>query len=136
MLKPLHAVAHENPVHPGTPDVDCSLGWLELKEDDITVEGTVPLRHLTPQQKLFLHMRRRAGGLAVLLVRVFRGQRQSWFVLDGLLAMVAQDRTLDWWQNQSYKWWPRIPGPGELVACLQEISLRARSSTSVDNVKV
>ena len=30
-LRSLHAVAVENPVHPGTPDINYSEGWIEAK---------------------------------------------------------------------------------------------------------
>lgn len=72
MLKPQHAFAVENPVLPGTPDVNCTLGWIELKSVDKPKRETskVNLDHFTAQQRVFLMKRWKAEpGSAWLLVK-------------------------------------------------------------------
>lgn len=64
-LRPYDAVAVENPVHPGTPDINYAEGWIELK---VVRDPAAPIPHFTPQQRVFLYRRSRAGGRAHLLV--------------------------------------------------------------------
>lgn len=65
LLSPLNAFAVENPVCPGTPDVCCVAGWLELKvtkwprRADSRV--VVDLRN---EQKIWLRKWRKHGGRA------------------------------------------------------------------------
>ena len=49
----------ENPLLPGTPDVNCTKGWIELKQCDKWPGGDASLRvkHFTPQQKVWLRRR-------------------------------------------------------------------------------
>lgn len=82
ILKPLHAIAVENPVHPGTPDINFAGGWLECKELDAWPKDpdvVVPVPHFTPQQRLFLKQRNKAGEFADVLLKVGR----SWFLIYG-----------------------------------------------------
>lgn len=84
-LKPLHAIRVENPCHPGTPDVDTARGWIELKQvDSWPKRASTPLRlpHFTPQQKIWLDKRTRAGGRCWVLVQVER----EYFLLSGATA--------------------------------------------------
>lgn len=79
-LKTLDAVSIENPVHPGTPDVNYTEGWLELKwARRWPKNASTPLRmdHFTPQQKIWLQRRARKGGTAFLLLNV----EQDWLLL-------------------------------------------------------
>lgn len=72
-LKPVDAVAVENPVYPGTPDVNYIDGWLELKwlrRWPKKEETIVRLEHYTPQQRLWLRRRTLRGGRAFLLLQV------------------------------------------------------------------
>lgn len=73
LLAGLHPVRIENAVAMGTPDVNCSLGWIELKqveEKDIPKRETTLLRldHYTPEQRIFQLKRARAGGPCWLLL--------------------------------------------------------------------
>lgn len=72
-LKSLDAHSVENPCRPGTPDINFVEGWMELKwaKKWPTREGT-PFRceHFTPQQRVWLLARRRAGGRAFVLLQV------------------------------------------------------------------
>jgi hypothetical protein len=73
-LAGLDPVSVENPAHPGTPDVNHTGGWLELKRVDAwPARPGSPLRlpHFTPQQRVWLRRRcaSRPRG-ACLLLRV------------------------------------------------------------------
>jgi len=84
-LKPWDAVAVENPAHPGTPDVNYADGWIELKKIASWPKRettTVQLPHFTPQQRIWLSRRARAGGTVWVLLQV----GQEWLLFDGVVA--------------------------------------------------
>lgn len=83
-LRPLHAVPVENPALPGTPDVNYIDGWIELKQLPRwpTSGNIVKVRHFTPQQRLFLRLRRAKNGKAWVLLRV----KLEWLLFDGAVA--------------------------------------------------
>lgn len=84
-LRPLDAISVENPVYPGTPDVNYIGGWLELKWlRDWPKRATSPVAipHFTPQQRAWLKRRWLRGGDAFLLLQVGKG----WYLLDGNIA--------------------------------------------------
>ncbi len=74
----------ENSAYPGTPDVNCTEGWIELKKilSWPVKKGIVQLPHFTPQQRVWLQRRWVRGGGAWLLLQVGR----SWLLFDGLTA--------------------------------------------------
>ena len=79
ILRSLHAVSIENGVGVGTPDVNCSWGWLELKQvEDWPARPETPVRieHFTMQQKVFHRLRRRAGGNSCVLIHI----KGEWFL--------------------------------------------------------
>ncbi len=85
----LDPVRVENPIHPGTPDVNLCTGiWIELK----CIAGwpareshLVRIPHFTPQQRVFLCRRwKYAPGSMFLLLEV-RAARQ-WLLFDGDVA--------------------------------------------------
>jgi hypothetical protein len=80
-LRPLHAVAVENPVCPGTPDVNLAGGWIELKALDGFVHQSkiVKIPIFTPQQRIWLERRARAGEACYLLLAV----GEDCLLLDG-----------------------------------------------------
>jgi hypothetical protein len=91
-LRGLDPISIENPVHPGTPDLNYVEGFVELKIVEKWPErATTILRlpHFTPQQRVWLTRRVRAGGRAFLLLRVgsewllFRGDRAAEIVGRG-----------------------------------------------------
>jgi hypothetical protein len=81
-LKSLHAVSVENGCGLGTPDVNCVSGWLELKSIEgwpVRPDTPVKIEHLSQDQRVWLLMRRRAGGRAWLLLKV----ADDWLLFDG-----------------------------------------------------
>jgi hypothetical protein len=81
----------ENPIAPGTPDVNYSIngtdGWVELKEIDRWPKrpGTpVRIPHYTPQQRLWIRRRVLAGGRAFVLLRV--NESMTYLLLPGAWA--------------------------------------------------
>lgn len=82
----LHPIRVENPIHPGTPDVNVVNGaWIELKSMEAwPVKPTTVFRipHYTPQQRVWLYERWRAGGACFLLLEV----QDEWFLYDGDFA--------------------------------------------------
>ncbi len=85
-LRELDAVAVENRVYPGTPDVNYVEGWVELKWlprwPKGSEEAPVRVKHFTPQQRVWLKRRWRKGGNAYLLLQAGR----DWLLFDGLTA--------------------------------------------------
>jgi hypothetical protein len=85
-LRSLDAVAVENKVYPGTPDVNYSVGWVELKWLPRWPKGSdqspVRVKHFTPQQRVWLKRRWRKGFHAYLLLQVGR----EWLLFDGETA--------------------------------------------------
>lgn len=125
LLKPLHAVSVENGLcHPGTPDVNCTLGWIELKATNdwpVRATSTVRLDHgLSPQQRIWLLRRRRAGGNAWVLVTVAR----DWLLFDGAVAAHVLGRVtrLELTEAAIRIWEGRTPTSEELIRCLRETS--------------
>lgn len=85
----LDPVRVENPIYPGTPDVNlCDGRWLELKCIEAwPARAATPVRipHYTPQQRVWLYRRwRYAPGSTLLLLEV-RAEDQ-WLLFDGDIA--------------------------------------------------
>lgn len=85
----LDPVRVENPIHPGTPDVNlCHGHWIELKSIPkwpVYASTCVQIRHFTPQQRVWLFRRwKYAPGSTYLLLEV-RAARQ-WLLFDGDVA--------------------------------------------------
>lgn len=85
----LDPVRIENPIHPGTPDVNlCDGRWIELKcipgwpARESTV---VRIAHYTPQQRVWLYRRwKYAPGSTLLLLEVC--SERQWLLFDGDVA--------------------------------------------------
>lgn len=85
----LDPVRVENPIHPGTPDVNLADGrWIELKcipAWPVRVDSIVRIAHFTPQQRVWLYQRwTYAPGSTLLLLEV-RAVDQ-WLLFDGDVA--------------------------------------------------
>ncbi len=84
-LADLHAVAVENPVMPGTPDVNYVEGWLELKCLSRWPRGEeTPVRvpHFRREQRIWIRRRALRGGRVHVLLQVER----DWLLLPGQWA--------------------------------------------------
>jgi len=94
----LDPVRVENPIHPGTPDVNLANGfWVELKTiARWPARDTLLLRikHFTPQQRVWLYRRwKYAPGSTYLLLEV-RSERQ-WLLFDGDVAAKIVGRSTE-----------------------------------------
>lgn len=83
----LDPVRVENPIHPGTPDVNLKNGvWIELKAMAAWPirPGTVfKIPHYTPQQRVWLYRRWRAAGAKCFLLLLVQ---REWLLFDGDVA--------------------------------------------------
>jgi len=102
----LDAVAVENPIFPGTPDVNYLHGWVELKwirSWPKNPETPVRLKRYTNSQKLWIRRRTLAGGKAFLLVQC----KREWFLfkhpetmeIDGTPRQNFYDKAYRIWRN-------------------------------------
>jgi hypothetical protein len=85
----LDPVRVENPIHPGTPDVNLSSGsWIELKTLPCAPSPSsrkLRIPHFTPQQRVFLYRRWKfAPGTTHLLLEL--RAEQQWLLFDGDVA--------------------------------------------------
>lgn len=118
LLRTLDPVRVENPMNPGTPDVNITSGWIELKFAERWPPRGGPLRleHFTKQQKVWLTKRRLRGGLAFLLLKVGEGE---WLLFDGAVAARYLGTAT---QDQLYRLvvarWTRKPTEGEICTWL------------------
>lgn len=121
-LRELDAVSIENGVGIGTPDVNYVGGWLELKHLDAWPERAstvVECDLFTPQQRVFILRRVRAGGRADVLLKVGR-TRPDWVLLPGAWAAqhLGSEPRRVLVDNCLGAWCGRLVGE-ELVACLK-----------------
>ena len=105
-------ISVENPVYPGTPDVNYKGGWIELKRrvnfsrSPGHADRIVTCSHFTKEQKVWLFRRWRAGGRAHLLWQI----GTEWFLFDGVTAhevvgscteQVLRERALVVWKGNA-----------------------------------
>lgn len=86
-LASLDAVAIENKVGPGTPDIEYIGGWIECKQMDrwpkVPVDKPILLKHpLSKEQRLWAIRRARAGGRTWVLLQV----GNEWLLFTGPVA--------------------------------------------------
>lgn len=85
----LDPVRVENPIHPGTPDVNFATGqWMELKRlPKAPSRTTTRLRipHYTPQQRVWLYRRWKYSPGSTLLLLEIHSEGQ-WLLFDGDVA--------------------------------------------------
>lgn len=124
LLRPLDACAVENRADPGTPDVNCVVGWIELKQvPRWPARASTPLRvpTFTSQQRAWLRDRRAAGGGAWVLLRV----GTDWLLLQGEVAAAHLGTTTKAQLTAvAVAYWPAHLNTEELLLCLT----RARRS--------
>ena len=108
----------ENRVNVGTPDVNYVHGWIELKYTKRWPPKGGPLRveHFTREQRAWLVRRRRAGGLAFLLLKV---GKDEWLLFDGAIAAaLLGDSTREELYQACRARWTRKPKKQEISLCL------------------
>jgi hypothetical protein len=84
-LRSLDAIGVENPVYPGTPDVNYVEGWLELKwlrAWPVNPNTVVTIEHYTQQQRIWIYRRWCKGGRVHLLLQV----QKEWLLFNGRVA--------------------------------------------------
>ncbi|MCK5639572.1 MAG: hypothetical protein KAJ19_02200 [Gammaproteobacteria bacterium] len=105
MLKPLDGLAVENPVYPGTPDVNYIGGWIELKWmrrwKKNAWNNPVLIPHYTQQQRSWLRRRYNRGGRAFLLLQV--GREWLLFVTPNA-QMVGKVTRQELYDLAHYRW--------------------------------
>lgn len=120
LLKPVHAVSVENSCYPGTPDVNCTLGWLELKSNDLwpaRPSTIVTLKsEFTPQQRVWMLKRWHAGGACGLLLNV--DTDWLWFHGDVAAEHIGHTTRAEL-LDLADAHWPQTPTSGELIECLR-----------------
>jgi hypothetical protein len=119
-LSSLHAISVENPVLPGTPDVNYVEGWLELKWlREWPASGGTPVRfnHWTPQQKVWHLLRRKAGGQCWVLIQC----KREWILLAGeVAALHLHDVTRGQLYELATHRWPDGLNEKELRDCVSQ----------------
>lgn len=128
LLAGLHPVRIENAVALGTPDVNCSLGWIELKQvkqENIPKRETTILSidHYTPEQRIFQLKRNRAGGACWLLLLLGR----EWMLFDSKAAFeVVGKYTAQGTRERATRRWYGGPEADELQRALRETMVAKR----------
>jgi hypothetical protein len=121
LLKRRHAISVENGMtHPGTPDVNCTLGWAELKATEnwpARPDTIVRLDHdMTPQQRVWHVRHRAAGGVSLVVLTI----ANEWLVFRGDVAAQHLGRvTREKLYEVAMAKWPRTPTTEELELCFQ-----------------
>ena len=125
LLKPLGAFAVENGgAHPGTPDIACTLGWIECKSTEswpVNPDTPVQLNHpLTQQQRIWQIKWAAAGGRGWVMLNVGR----EWLLLRGIVAATilggAEAATRAELMVENVAWWNGTPSTESLVDALYE----------------
>jgi hypothetical protein len=122
-LAHLDAVAVENRVGPGTPDVNCTLGWIELKKLARWRRGSdnqpVLIHHYTAQQRLWHLRRNRAGEVTFLLLQV----GAEWLLFSGDAVQDVGRLTRQQLYGTCSQWWTATPTGRDLESCLRNVRL-------------
>jgi len=85
LLRGLDPVRVENLVQAGTPDVNYTRGWIELKYAPrwpVRPDTPLKLDHFTNEQRVWLTRRCAAGGRAFLVLKV----GDEWLLFNGRVA--------------------------------------------------
>jgi len=123
LLKRHHAISVENGMtHPGTPDLNCTLGWAELKATEywpVRPDTVVRMDHeLTPQQRIWHTLRRKAGGVSLVIITV----AGEWLVFDGAVAAEHLEKvTRAKLYELAIAAWTRTPTTEELERCFRQL---------------
>lgn len=120
LKKDTHAIAVENGgCHPGTPDINCSLGWIECKAtNEWPARSSTPVRldhPITPGQRIFMHKRARVNGRAWVMLNI----SGEWLLFDGIIAAEYLGKaTRAELYELALRCWKRTPTTEELLEIL------------------
>lgn len=121
-LRPLDAFSVENAMRAGTPDVNFTDGWIELKQIGKRPgrdETPVRVPHFTPQQRVFLRRRWHRGGKAFVLL-LLDGE---WLLFDGCwAARFLGDVNYATLSAHALAHWMTGLNETELLECISETS--------------
>ena len=122
-LKPLRGFAVENVVLDGTPDICCTLGWIELKYlDDWPKRANTGVDFgIRPAQVIWHHGWRKAGGRSFFLCQVAREYMLFGGYDGSFLAAKPTKEALISAALQHWTTWIDLPGTKtslELIRCL------------------
>lgn len=114
----LDPVRIENALELGTPDVNYTLGWCELKYVDAWPKrgGPLKIRHYTPQQRAWLLRRRHVGGRVNIVLKVGK----EWYLLpvgEATELLYRGEMT-----RAAATQWFCAGGPGEIAVELSRVS--------------
>ena len=113
-----HPVPVENAARPGTPDVNYSGGWIELKRLlGWPKKNTTPVRiaSYTPQQRIWMRTRWAAGGRVHGLLLVGK----EWLLYEGHVAAdIWGISTQNVMRKSALGSWPGAPSAKQLVFSL------------------
>ena len=110
----LDPIRVENAAHIGTPDVNYTGGWIELKHTTRLPKLDQMLRipHFTPEQRVWLARRCHNGGKAFVLMQV--GTHH--FLMDGMIAArILGDCKMQKVVTESIGYWPGPINKKELI---------------------
>lgn len=116
-LSSLDAVAVENKVGPGTPDINYIGGWIECKwlRRWPKKGGTVKIDHYTPQQRVWARRRAHCGGRVFMLIQ--RGR--EWILLHGPVAAdILGESTREEIIESSLRYWNKGLVDDELMEAI------------------
>lgn len=130
-LKPLHPVAIESHITPGTPDVNFSDGWIELKYLKTWpkyARTKVRISHFTTAQKRWLKKRWEINESSWLLIKC----RQEWLLFNGFDAAkyVGESTRAELYEHCTLRWTKGLTNK-ELIECLLKVKNIA-SPTVID----
>ena len=131
LLVGFHPVRIENAAGLGTPDVNCTLGWIELKQvktSDIPKRASTVLHldHFTNEQRIFLLKRAEAGGACWLLMLL----GDEWLLFTGRTAADHVGReNVETTRRLAARIWPKTPTAEEFIRGLKETSIACLCST-------
>jgi len=118
-LKSLDAIPVENPVRPGTPDINFIEGWIECKWlrrwPANANESPVLIPHFTPQQRIHLARRYLKGGKTFLMLEI--GKEWMLFTGDVAANIVGRATRIQLEQN-TFRHWKTGLKKQELITCL------------------
>lgn len=120
LLKGMHAVRIESHMEGGIPDVNYSLGWVELKcmkEWPKRPDTPLKIPHFTEKQRVWLTQRACAGGRAYLLLQV--GPQYLLF-LGHVAAAFIGSATKQELEELCLEHWPKKPTALSLLKWLKK----------------